>query len=272
MFKKIVCGIAMALAVLLFVTISFSLPSGLEVAKATEPTFADPNLRDKNAAGGYADVSSVKIAVPATEEDGEKKTREWLEKCGLQAETITSADADISAYDGMVIPGGGDVDPALYGEEPDPHNFDTNRQYDEIEIELVRRFAQENKPVLGICRGCQVINVCFGGTLNQHIDGGHRENRNVDVSPDSWLYPFMENEYQTWHYHHQCADKLGEGLIATQWDSNDKVIEALEHRDFPVYGLQWHPEGMGEFGATVAAAFAEKCVQCKNRNWHVRNP
>ena len=235
MFKKIVCGIAMALAVLLFVTISFSLPSGLEVAKATEPTFADPNLRDKNAAGGYADVSSVKIAVPATEEDGEKKTREWLEKCGLQAETITSADV-------------------------------------EMDIELARRFAQENKPVLGICRGCQVINVCFGGTLNQHIDGGHRENRNVDVSPDSWLYPFMENEYQTWHYHHQCADKLGEGLIATQWDSNDKVIEALEHRDFPIYGLQWHPEGMGEFGATVAAAFAEKCVQCKNRNWHVRNP
>ena len=92
----------MALAVLLFVTISFSLPSGLEVAKATEPTFADPNLRDKNAAGGYADVSSVKIAVPATEEDGEKKTREWLEKCGLQAETITSADADISAFSSIV--------------------------------------------------------------------------------------------------------------------------------------------------------------------------
>ena len=266
MIKKSLISIVIAFSMLLLITVFFVPSSELDFGEATKIAFADQDLNDKNAADGYADISSVRIAVPAKREDGEKKTREWLEKCGLQSETITSADADISGYDGMVVPGGGDVDPALYGKKTDDRDYGINRKYDEMEIELIRRFAQEGKPVLGICRGCQVINVCFGGTLNQHIDGWHKKNRTVDVLKNSWLYPYMGDMYQTWHYHHQCADKLGEGLIATQWDSNDKVIEAIEHKDFPIYGLQWHPEGMGEFGATVAAAFAEKCVQCRNRS------
>jgi putative glutamine amidotransferase len=172
---------------------------------------------------------------------------------------ITSVKANPAKYDGLVIPGGGDVDPALYGQKKNRHDFGINRKLDLLQFKLIRKFAKANKPVLGICRGAQVINVAFGGTLYQHIKGWHERNRKVKIAKGSWLYNMFGSVETTYHSHHQCALKLGKGIKATQWDAKDGRIEAIEHVEYPVYGLQWHPEDMGRRGARVARSFAHMC-------------
>jgi putative glutamine amidotransferase len=175
----------------------------------------------------------------------------------------------LDRLDALVLSGGGDLNPSSYGAVPHERTGYVREFRDEAELALVRRAWADGLPLLGICRGAQVLNVALGGTLHQHVpdvvgDDRHslapgRYNRfPVTVAPHSRLATALGAETVTVsHYHHQAADRLGTGLTATAW-SDDGLVEAVEatHRPFAL-GVQWHPEVDEDpslFTALVAAA------------------
>ncbi len=190
-----------------------------------------------------------------------KHTGGWMNVSGAKAVRIKDEDVDVAKFDALLIPGGNDVDPQLYGQEPDEHTDVYDKDVDEFEIAVFNKFVEAKKPVLGICRGMQLFNVALGGTLVQHIPGRHWGDRVVTVQEGSWLYDTLGPSMLTYHYHHQCLDVLGEGLVATEWDEQDGRVEAVEHQTLPIYGLQWHPDGMEGWGHKVAQAFMTRCAK-----------
>lgn len=185
--------------------------------------------------------------------------KRWIARGGARVVAINSANVNPKKFDGLVLPGGGDIDPALYGKKKNSHCFGIDRKLDKFQIRVTLKFAKAGKPVIGLCRGAQVINVAFGGTLYQHINGWHIGSRKVKIAKGSWLYKMFGATETTSHSHHQCALRLGKGLKATQWDAKDGHIEAVEHTEYPVYGLQWHPENMGSRGTNIAKKFLRVC-------------
>ena len=185
-----------------------------------------------------------------------------IESAGGRA--VFSGDPDgATACDGLLLPGGGDLEPWRYGQSNTAsHGLEPER--DTAELLLLERFTAVGKPVLGICRGLQVINVFFGGTLIQDlpghdaVDGGDRLHA-VHTAPAA-LFGLFGEESVVNSAHHQAAGRLGSGLRVTQW-ALDGVIEALEHRTLPVLGVQWHPERLGanDLGARLFAAFLSRC-------------
>lgn len=158
----------------------------------------------------------------------------------------------------LLLPGGGDMEPRRYGQENTAsRNLDPAR--DALELDLLERFAALKKPVLGICRGMQSVNVFFGGTLLQDIPG-HAQVDGVDrmhpvrTAPGAFVAPEVVNSA-----HHQALDRLGAGLRAEQW-APDGVIEAIRHRRLPVWGVQWHPERLDNpAGERLFRAFLDLC-------------
>lgn len=144
--------------------------------------------------------------------------------------------------DALLLPGGGDLEPWRYGQaNAASRNLDPER--DEAELALLQDFTAAGKPVLGICRGLQTVNVFFGGTLAQDIPGhgarggadGLHPVRRAPGTPMPLSGGWVNSA------HHQAADRLGSGLRAVQW-AEDGVVEALVHRRLPVWAVQWHPE------------------------------
>ena len=174
--------------------------------------------------------------------------------------------ATIDRCDGMVLLGGGDVDPRNYGQTERARLFGVNPFLDTFEINAVRHALSLDMPVLAICRGHQVLNVALGGTLVQHLEN-FEEHRGVlhpvSVVPDSRVAAAMcTTEPLAMSYHHQAIDSPAAALriVAT---AADGTIEAVEHRDKRwVVGVQWHPEdtahedpaNQGLFDAVVRAA------------------
>ena len=159
---------------------------------------------------------------------------------------------ETDACDGLLLPGGGDLDPALYGQSPeDCREVDGAR--DRRELDLCRRFLAAGKPVLGICRGLQVLNVALGGTLRQQVPGHGQTAPGVDglhptlARAGGFLGQLYGRRFTVNTAHHQAAGRLGEGLRAEQWTA-DGTVEAVSHRSLPAYGVQWHPERLGEGG------------------------
>jgi putative glutamine amidotransferase len=178
--------------------------------------------------------------------------------------------------DGLVLSGGGDVDPARYGAARDEACGPANPARDEAELELCRQALAARLPLLGICRGLQVINVALGGTLHQHLpdllghDGHSPEvsgygTHKVSVAPGSLLSAVLgRTEAAVPTHHHQAIDRLGAGLIATAW-TDDGVIEAAEFQQSSegsptaplMLAVQWHPEAGDDpslFTGLIAAA------------------
>ena len=151
-------------------------------------------------------------------------------------------EVDPAKYDGLIIPGGGNMDPQVYHAKRDKHTYGTDKAKDELQIAAILRFADAGKPVLGICRGNQVINVAFGGTLKQHIPKWHKRYRKVKTVKGSWVRGIYGKKSKVYHWHHQCIKKLGSGLKVTARDAKDKRIEAIQHKTLPIYGVQWHPD------------------------------
>lgn len=164
--------------------------------------------------------------------------------------------------DGLLLPGGGDLEPWRYG-QPNTASRGLEPERDAAEFLLLERFTAAGKPVLGICRGLQTVNVFFGGTLAQNVlgheaVGGGDRLHPVRMAPSS-LSRICGEEAVVNSAHHQAADRLGQGLAAVQWAA-DGVVEALEHETLPVWGVQWHPERLpGELGRRLFAAFLERC-------------
>ena len=161
------------------------------------------------------------------------------------------------ALDGLVLQGGADVSPSTYGENALSPEWQGDRLRDVYEVELVHEFVEAGKPVLGICRGAQLINVAFGGTLYQdirtqlaesqvHVTDGYEKHRHeIRFEPGSGLarlYRGVQRASVT-SIHHQCVKSLGRGLRVEAWSEPDGVIEAIRGNGKGyVFAVQWHPE------------------------------
>jgi putative glutamine amidotransferase len=179
------------------------------------------------------------------------------------------AERVLDGLDGLLITGGKDVDPAAYGQQPHSSTDQPGLQRDAWEFALLDAALKRDLPVLGICRGAQVLNVALGGTLHQHLPdvighSGHRAGNAVFTTlpvrtvPGTRLAALVGECVDARCYHHQAIAELGEGLVASAWDV-DGVIEALElpGNGF-VLAVQWHPEesldDLRLFSAIVEAA------------------
>ena len=166
-------------------------------------------------------------------------------------------DEMLDLLDGLILAGGNDIDPAAYGADPHPETHHIVPERDGSELALARRAVERDMPLLGICRGMQLINVAFGGTLRQHLpeELGHEEHRRrlgsfEDADHDVRLAPGSlaaraagEELHSTKSHHHQGVAMVGDGLEVTGHSVLDDLPEALEApgRRF-VLGVQWHPE------------------------------
>lgn len=194
-----------------------------------------------------------RIAVAVPEAQAWVKYKNYFETlAALGAEPVaTGADVDPAAFDGLLLPGGVDVNPMCY------HCRNTaceliDDALDELQLGALDAFVKAGKPVFGICRGHQLIDVYFGGTLIQHLPQavdhcrcGLPEDK-VHASraePGSIVYALYGGKFAVNSSHHQGVDKPGEGLRLTQW-SGDGVAEAMEHATLPIFSVQWHPERM----------------------------
>lgn len=157
----------------------------------------------------------------------------------------------LDMLDGLILAGGSDVDPASYGQAPAPETSGTSADRDRFEIALARAALERDMPVLGICRGMQLLNVACGGTLVQHIDdiGTHRHtpgefsDHEVELEPESLAARVAGAErVAVKSHHHQGVERLGDGFEVTGRDSGD-LIEAIEipEQQFAL-GVLWHPE------------------------------
>ncbi|MFD0153146.1 gamma-glutamyl-gamma-aminobutyrate hydrolase family protein [Streptomyces sp. NPDC055721] len=168
----------------------------------------------------------------------------------LPPDEAAAAAAVVARLDGLVVAGGADVEPVRYGAEPDPRTGPPARARDSWELALIDAALASGTPLLGICRGMQLLNVALGGTLVQHLDGhveavgviGQHAVKPVPGTRYASLVPEL-TEVPT--YHHQAVDRLGAGLTVSA-HAEDGTVEAVE-LPAPTWalGVQWHPE-MGE--------------------------
>ena len=160
-------------------------------------------------------------------------------------------EAILDRVDGLVLPGGPDLDPVLYGQAPAPELGPINLELDRFELSVLAGALARDLPVLAICRGAELLNVFRGGSLVQHIEG-HRQTEPGDVAteritidPDSRLAAALGvTEADVNQFHHQAIDAIGENLRPVAW-AGDGIVEAIEDagRAF-VIGVQWHAEGL----------------------------
>lgn len=155
------------------------------------------------------------------------------------------------SYDGLVLVGGDDMDPALFGQE-NTHSQGIDRARDKAELALLDAFCGANKPVLAICRGHQVVNVWLGGDLLQDLGRSlvpfHRKEEGdqvhlVRAAEGSRLHRLYGEVFPVNSSHHQGLGRLGKGLRVTAW-SEGGVVEAVEHDTLPLISVQFHPERM----------------------------
>ncbi len=173
---------------------------------------------------------------------------------------LLSAGGDPEEYarlaDGIIFTGGIDIEPIRYGQKTLTETVVFDRNLDEMEIRLYQAFASRKKPIFGICRGIQTINVAAGGTLWQDITvqlnspDDHRTEKLreknahwVQTTPGSLIGKLIGDRAPTNSYHHQAVRDCAPGFQATARTA-DGVIEAIEHRTLPIFAVQWHPERM----------------------------
>src|SRR5690554_2901286 len=182
----------------------------------------------------------------------------------------------IDAFDGVLVLGGADLDPAFYGQEPQESKlYGVDPRADAFELGLINAAVDAGKPFLGICRGMQLLNVAFGGTLIQHLgdDTIHSVSdvndvmieHSVSLRPGTLvgeLYGTDELDIRSGH--HQAVGDLGEGLLVSA-DAPDGTIEAVEAADGWVLGVQWHPEDPKADAAQLVTLMSEFAAQCVDR-------
>jgi putative glutamine amidotransferase len=164
------------------------------------------------------------------------------------------AERVLRGVDGLIITGGRDVNPESYGQQRHSATDEPAGPRDEWEFTLLRAALRRGMPVLGICRGAQVLNVALGGTLHQHLPDvlGHTRHQqgnavfstsHVQTVPGTRLAALIGESSDAQCYHHQAIDRLGDGLIISAQDTTDGVIEGVElPGDQFVVAVQWHPE------------------------------
>lgn len=167
----------------------------------------------------------------------------------LPAVPVTALNpGEIASCQGLLLPGGGDITPAFFGENNrGSRQIDT--ELDILQLQALDYAIRRRIPVLGICKGMQVINVAFGGTITQHLPTaslhqycGQDQYHVTSIQKGSCLHTLYGESAIVNSAHHQSIKNLGNGLLPIQWCPLDGCIEALVHRELPILGLQWHPE------------------------------
>ena len=183
----------------------------------------------------------------------------------------------LSKVDGLLLIGGYDVNPKYFDEHPHPKvgRIETNR--DESDFALLQEALNLNMPVFAVCRGLQVLNVLFGGSLYQDIpsqvDGAMQHTQNssrhekvhaITVYEDTKLHSIVGEHIMTNSFHHQSVKALGEGLVISA-TTNDGIVEAIEHPNYTFcLGVQWHPEELAIHGDNPSKKLFEAFVTaCK---------
>jgi putative glutamine amidotransferase len=198
--------------------------------------------------------------------------------------SVADAPAAAPPYDGLVLTGGGDIDPRAYGDSaPHPSSYAVSARHDAFELALVADALEAGRPVLGVCRGMQLLNVAQGGTLVQHLAdpiGAHRGRpgsalmveHDVEIEDGSRLAQLLGRHLRVPSGHHQAVETVG-GRLRVTATGPDGVVEAIEHADRWALGIQWHPEDdLGDpadrqrlFAGYVAAVRDQRANRCRQR-------
>lgn len=188
-----------------------------------------------------------------------------VERAGGEGDAVYLPHPDVR-YDGLILAGGGDMHPRFWRSFP-RGSRSVDQARDRAELALLDAFAAAHRPILGICRGHQVVNVWAGGTLIQDLKATlapfHQQPQG-----DCW-HPVRTkscSQMGAWYgevctvnsNHHQGVGKVGHGLVATAW-SEGGVVEAMEHRTLPLWTVQFHPERMGDSGEIIFSQFIQLC-------------
>lgn len=195
-----------------------------------------------------------------------------VEKAGGEALSFHCPDPEM-AFDALILAGGGDMDPSEF-DEPNLGSVEIDRPRDQVELALVNRCVSENKPILGICRGQQVLNIALGGTIYQDMnppmldihaqkENGESRYHPIGIGIYTMLHDLYGDEIVVNSSHHQAVFKLGQGLYKTAWDENG-VVEGLQHSILPFWAVQFHPEQMngadgGPDGQKIFDFFLDQC-------------
>ena len=184
----------------------------------------------------------------------------------------------IENVDGVIMTGGVDIHPFKFNEEPNPKIGEISKERDDFDFLIMKHAFEKNKPIFGICRGIQLINVFFGGTLIQDINSQkntkilHSQTAPRDVAThkikikkDSIIYDIFGTSAEVNSFHHQAIDKLSKDFKITS-TANDGIVEAIEYKkkDRFIFGVQWHPECMTEKDEKMQNIFSMFVDICKN--------
>ena len=188
---------------------------------------------------------------------------------GPAADPLAELPQRLSSFDGVLLPGGADVEPCRYGAQADRETTDTVPFQDDFDLSVTGAVIDLELPALAICRGMQVLNVVLGGSLVQHVGETNTPHHNaihhVSVTVGSRLHAIVGAEtIDVSSYHHQAVDRLGAGLMVTAVAA-DGVVEAVEHRRADIVAVQWHPEDRHAISDTDAALFADLIDRARKR-------
>lgn len=193
-------------------------------------------------------MSRLNILVP--EQPGPNTVNYLNALSHLGAAGVASDRTDAAGYAGLLLPGGWDADPGLYGQANVACRH-VDRALDDLQLRALDAFLAEGKPVLGICRGLQLMNLYFGGTLAQDLPTARAHGRGAagdnshetTAEKGSFLEKLYGPRFTVNSSHHQGIEIPGKGLRVSQ-RADDGVIEGIEHETLPLWGVQWHPERM----------------------------
>jgi len=214
----------------------------------------------------YNSMKKPLIGIAADKPRRVSKYRKSVEEAGGEIKTLYPESFTIEALDGLnglLLTGGGDIDASEFDEPNHPQVYNVDPKRDSMELTLTRKALEKNLPVLGICRGLQVMNVAMGGNLIQHLEGHDDSNSEryniahpVKILEGTKLNRILgKSSAGVNSFHHQAIKHLGDRLIATAW-SPDNVIEGIEIPDADYFiGVQWHPEEFVDFGKDFQALF-----------------
>lgn len=189
--------------------------------------------------------TNLKIAIAGRAKDTSNYEK-VLDAMGVSF-SVTMDPGKLSGFDALLLPGGGDITPAFFGQENHgSHNIDT--ELDITQLQSLDFFVKQKRPILGICKGMQLINVYFGGTIIQHIKESPKHAwderdkiHSTSLLPGSFLSNLYGKSMLTNSAHHQAVGRLGKNLQAVQ-TADDGIIEGIVHNSLPILGVQWHPE------------------------------
>ena len=196
----------------------------------------------------YMELVSKYNFVPIVLSSTTNKLKELMEMC-----------------DCFLLPGGDDMDASYFNEENDSHNALVDSKIDSLDYKVIDYALKSNKPILGICRGLQVLNVYFGGTLLQHIeDNSHKKNYDdvLELVENSTFENILKNKFIINSFHHQCINKLGKGIKVEGVSKG--VVELVTHKDYPIIATQYHIEQLNDENTDKTMKYFISLINGKN--------